>query len=298
VTYAPDALVQDRLYLLDTYDMHPGEVSSDLDPDEVGIVGDSNHLGGYHCGKDRLVPNDYSAQTKRDKNGLTNAASGIDIGKFSTTGADGETYDWRDLSVWMVAECRKGAADTKDIREIIYTDDGKRVLRWDRENGQDSPPHTGEADDSHLTHTHISKYRDAEKRRLTPLFQRWQEEEVGMAISDADVDKIAEATLAKFLKKQLEIPDEWKALWPDDPGIQDGSIGLVTVWRSGYFHARQGNEEVTGGPVAVQVPSKLDQILAILTQGVPVPGEVNLTAESVAAVSTATADELQERLQE
>jgi len=50
--------------------------------------------------------------------------------------------------------------------------------------------------------------------------------------------------------------------------------------------------------VAVQVPSKLDQILAILTQGVPVPGEVNLTAESVAAVSTATADELQERLQE
>ena len=119
-----------------------------------------------------------------------------------------------------------------------------------------------------------------------------------MPLSDEDVDKVAKRTLDMFLEKELTIPDSWKVLWPDDPGIQDGKIGLVTVWRSGYFHGRQANEELTGGPEAVLDPSKLDQILAILTQGVPVPGEVNLSSGSVTEVATATADEVSARLQE
>jgi hypothetical protein len=68
----------------------------------------------------------------------------------------------------------------------------------------------------------------------------------------------------------------------------------MTLWRSGYFHARQANEELTGGPEDLRDPSKLDEILAILTRGLPVPGQVNLTPEAVAAI----ADELHRRLEQ
>lgn len=115
-----------------------------------------------------------------------------------------------------------------------------------------------------------------------------------MPLSDEDIEKVASKTLDTFLKKQLEVPDIWMALWPDDPGIQDGAIGLMTLWRSGYFHARQANEELTGGPEELRDPSKLDEILAILTRGLPVPGQVNLTPEAVAAI----ADELHRRLEQ
>jgi hypothetical protein len=53
-----------------------------------------------------------------------------------------------------------------------------------------------------------------------------------MPLSDEDIEKVASKTLDTFLKKQLEVPDIWMALWPDDPGIQDGAIGLMTLWRS------------------------------------------------------------------
>lgn len=284
MTFAPDSLKDDRAYLLATYDVHPdsGKYPADLDPTEVGIVGDVNHRGGYHCGSDRLVPNDYSAKTARDKAGLTEAASALDIGMFSVKGADGKTYDWRDLSVWIVAECRKAAPDTKDIREVIYTDDGKRVLRWDRQNGQNSPPHVGEADNSHLTHTHISRYRDAQNRRLTPLFQRWHAQIMGddVALSDADIDKVAAKTVEKLLQKNMPIPEDWMAQFPDDPSIQDGEIGYDTSVRSGYFHSRQGNEQLD------VVEAKVDQILAALAGGTPLPPP----AANTSATFTGTVD--------
>jgi hypothetical protein len=56
------------------------------------------------------------------------------------------------------------------------------VLRWDREN---IPPTTGSS--SHLTHTHISWYRDSEFREKTALFSRYFEEaEVITAIKGED----------------------------------------------------------------------------------------------------------------
>lgn len=53
---------------------------------------------------------------------------------------------------------------------MIYTPDGKTVLRWDRERGVKSEPRPGEADASHITHTHISFYRDSERRPKVGLF--------------------------------------------------------------------------------------------------------------------------------
>ncbi|WP_329105526.1 peptidoglycan-binding protein [Micromonospora sp. NBC_01699] len=156
MTVAPQNLKDARTLILE---------SLPVDPAAVGIVGDDAHSGGYHCGSDRTVKNDYSVvESSRDKTGLTTAASALDVGQFFK-GA----HNLRTFSAWLVNECAKGAADTKDIREVIYSPDGHSVKRWDREGKRTS------GDDSHLWHTHISFYRDATKanRDVRPLFRRY-----------------------------------------------------------------------------------------------------------------------------
>ena len=124
----------------------------------LGIVGDADHVTGgtsYHLGKSQLAAGAYSAKTIRDRLGLTEAASALDIGHADKTAL-------RALSGRLVARARVNAPGTIDWREIIYSPDGVTVLRWDRERGYDSAPREGEASMSHLTHTHISWYRDSE----------------------------------------------------------------------------------------------------------------------------------------
>lgn len=133
---------------------------------ELGIVGDDAHANsgtGYHLGKDALKASAYSiVESARDRNGLSNAASALDVGWFTLRGKD-----LRDMSKWIVAECENGAPDTKDIREIIYSPDGKVVKRWDALKKRTT------GDDSHLTHTHFSWFRDSENRDKTSIFRRW-----------------------------------------------------------------------------------------------------------------------------
>lgn len=143
-----------------------------LSPISLGIVGDTRHTRGYHLGKDRIYDGsgpgigamDYSVKTSRDIAGLTNAASAMDIGNFAKL---------RAMSKWLVLQCQQNAPGTRDIREIIYTPDGSTVLRYDRQRGYNSTPRPGEADNSHLTHTHISWYRDSEERDKVALFARY-----------------------------------------------------------------------------------------------------------------------------
>lgn len=140
----------------------------------LGIVGDAAHQArpSYHNGRDvieahgRTRETDYSIRTDRDWWGLTNAASAIDLGKLG-----GSLEQLRDFSTRLVARCRSGAADCEDIREVIWSPDGRVVLRWDRERGVASEPRAGEASDSHLWHTHISWYRDSELRDKTAAFR-------------------------------------------------------------------------------------------------------------------------------
>jgi len=140
----------------------------------LGVVGDVDHQNkgtSYHLGADKLAPTAYSARTARDRAGLTNAASAIDLGKL-----EGTLANLRAFSTWLVGQARANAPGTYDMREIIYTPDGKVVLRWDRERGHASAPRPGEADASHLTHSHISWYRDAERRDHTTAFRPYFEE--------------------------------------------------------------------------------------------------------------------------
>jgi hypothetical protein len=164
MTTAPPMLLKARTLLLDYLP---------LDPAAVGIVGDPSHIGGYHCGRDRVRRDasgnitDYSVvESTRDRNGLSDYAAALDIGMFSAHSA-GRTWTLRDFSIWLVTECRNGIADTLDIREVIYSPDGIVVRRWDRLGRRTS------GDSSHLTHTHISEFRDALGRRMPALMTRW-----------------------------------------------------------------------------------------------------------------------------
>jgi hypothetical protein len=170
MSYAPKTLSDLRLYLLP---------KTGLRPASLGIVGDSAHQrrASYHNGQDaitrygRTAATDYSIRTHRDREPyLTNGASAMDIGNF-TKG----TKSLRNLSKSLVAQARTNAPGTRDIREIIFSPDGRRVLRWDRERGYTSFPKEGEADDSHLWHTHVSWYRDSEQRSKLAPFKRYFE---------------------------------------------------------------------------------------------------------------------------
>ncbi|MEV5692982.1 hypothetical protein [Micromonospora globbae] len=170
MTRAPANLMAVRSLLLTHLNIDKDRTrDADLEPAEVGIVGDPNHRGGYHCGSDRVVANDYSVvESPRDRAGLTLDAAALDVGQFRVTSA-GRTHDLRSFSVWCVGQCAANAPDTRDIREIIYSPDGRTVRRWDRLRRRSS------GDDSHLWHTHFSFFRDAIKagRDQTPLFRRY-----------------------------------------------------------------------------------------------------------------------------
>ena len=139
----------------------------------LGIVGDTAHQAkgtSYHLGKDDLIDGAYSAAFPRDKAGLSDAASAIDIGKF-----DGSYTGLRAFSKWLVARCQNGDPGTDDIREVIFSPDGKIVQRWDNYGKKLylGGTGTGQGDDSHLYHTHVSFPRDSEFRDKTALFGRY-----------------------------------------------------------------------------------------------------------------------------
>jgi hypothetical protein len=170
VTRAPQNLLAVRRLLLDHLNVDESRVrGADLEPAEVGIVGDAAHRGGYHCGEDRVVRNDYSVvESWRDKVGLGEDASALDVGLFEVR-VGGRTHNLHTFSTWCVAQCVADTPDSRDIREIIYSPDGKVVRRWDRLRKRVS------GDDSHLWHTHFSFFRDSIKanRDQTPLFRRY-----------------------------------------------------------------------------------------------------------------------------
>jgi hypothetical protein len=170
MTTAPQNLLAVRNLLLTYLNVDKNAVrAADLEPAEVGIVGDASHRGGYHCGSDRVVANDYSVvESTRDSAGLTLHASALDVGGF-TVASGGRVHNLRTFSTWCVAQCAAGAADTRDIREIIYSPDGVTVRRWDRLGRRTT------GDSSHLFHTHFSYFRDSTRagRDQTPLVRRY-----------------------------------------------------------------------------------------------------------------------------
>lgn len=159
MSYAPATISAARTLILKTLPK--------MDPMSVGIVGDDAHAKSgtsYHLGKDALRSGSYSVvESSRDAH-PTNAASALDFGTFKAG-----DHNLRTFSKWLVDQCKAGTADTKDIREVIYSLDGKTVKRWDRLGKRAGGP------SSHTTHTHISWFRDSESRDKARLFRRYFE---------------------------------------------------------------------------------------------------------------------------
>lgn len=157
----------------------------------LGVVGDVAHQArpSYHNGQNVIdangwtAANDYSIRHERDREPhLTNAASAIDLGKLR-----GTLKGLQDFSRWLVAQAQSQAAGTGQIREIIYSPDGSNVQRY---SGIDGRIHTGpgNGDLSHRTHTHISFFRDTERRDKRPIFAPYFAPQVPDTDTEDDVN--------------------------------------------------------------------------------------------------------------
>lgn len=216
MTYVPAPLSQLQLYM---------RHQTGLPPDSLGVYPDDDHDGGYHCGWDRRsldssgALHDYSWQeSPRDWDHKTDAARAFDCGMFPRL---------REMSIWMVQQCQAGAPDTADIREIIYSPDGKVVLRWDRLKIR------GGGDPSHLTHTHFSFFADAETRDKISPFERFFE---GGSVSRNTDWRLQEVIAGK---ETITVP-------------VDDSAGSPPLFTEPNMPQRQYN----------RIEAKLDQLLA------------------------------------
>jgi hypothetical protein len=196
MSYADPALLLARNYLM----------GIGIPGNSIGIVGDQSHRssGGYHVGNDVLamigkLNTDYSKrQTDLDRPG-SNAAMALDIGGLSGQ----QLYE---LTAWLIAQCRAGTHDTRNIREVI----GRRspsggVTRYD---ALGILPDAGSVD--HETHTHISYYRDSEGGDKTSLFRRYYEPESSVPVPDPTEDEeIDMKPLIVFTAAEPDLPHRW-----------------------------------------------------------------------------------------
>jgi hypothetical protein len=282
--------------LLTHLDNAPGP--DDLDPAEVGIVGDPAHRGGYHCGSDRTVTNDYSVvESPRDRAGLTLDAAALDVGQFSVT-VGGKTHNLRTFSVWCVEQCQAGAYDTKDIREIIYSQDGTTVKRWDALGKR----RTG--DSSHRWHTHFSFFRDAIKagRDQRSLFRRYLTT-IGLIKAPSSTEDDMDATQARQLAELHK--------WMTTTGWADSNRALALLTGEPAKYTLPGDKQPRVEPNRIaELLNGLKSQLALLAgrdftdEPAIVAGVLAaLTPEKIAAAIPAgltkqVADELAKRMQD
>lgn len=285
VTTVPPELAKARRIFLDKI--------PNMDPLSMGIKGDGDHTktgSSYHLGEDELRPDSYSiVESSRDRNGLDNDASAMDIGEFSIKGADGKTHTLRTFSVWLVGECERGAADTRDIREVIYSPDGKVVKRWDQLKIRSTGP------SSHLIHTHVSKFRDASGATFVALFTRYFAEiEDDMALSDDD---------KKWL--QGEIAKAAKPVWTFDPGNDTTGELNGGVPKPGWTKAGDNatvnpawalSRAIVGTDVAYQIRDRVDQanttLAKILTNVLGDDAEAQQVIAEVKAAQAKTVEDV------
>jgi len=131
----------------------------------LGIVGDTNHTSGYHLGPDRIQGPDASVKLPRDVTGahqFPTAACAYDMGMGWNAS--------RLWLAWLVNECRTGTFP--QVREIIGSLDGVHKQYFSGPRGFATERFTGE---NHVTHTHISVYRDSAATDHSPLLRRFLE---------------------------------------------------------------------------------------------------------------------------
>ena len=128
----------------------------------------------YHCGKDgidyyhRTPANDYSIRNPRDLAGLTNASAALDL-----SWASADKSGLRAFSNWLIAEIMRGAPDTLDIVEFVFSPDGSSVYGWNRWRGNRLIADYGDA--THTWHSHTAWARDTQSHDKLGPFRRYFE---------------------------------------------------------------------------------------------------------------------------
>lgn len=130
---------------------------------------------GYHAGRAEIYgptgsgDRDYSVRKPRDKAGLSNASSALDI----TMRGPGSREHQRAFTAYLVAAAAAGRAD---LVEVLGPDAQGRATWWGVDDGWQ--PKLGwtiggkwvPVDASHEWHTHISFYRDTELGDRASMF--------------------------------------------------------------------------------------------------------------------------------
>jgi hypothetical protein len=127
--------------------------------DNFGIKGNEYHYDGFHRSRNYLLsPNgpgaDYSTRGSLNQGGNGNNNSAFDF----TPGVWGSADNRRkmiDITKRLRAAARAHDARLADYFEFAGTEDGKNVVTFYAQGGEDKSPF----DPSHLDHIHGSKYR-------------------------------------------------------------------------------------------------------------------------------------------
>lgn len=242
---------------------------------------------GYHATrKDNQAnwPGNYSITDAKDKGGPSDKAAAID---------------------WTFPDAQQADYDTimkysDRLMESGKDPDDHRLDGWREFYGQcDEDTHvegydfrynrTATSDPSHLWHIHLSCDRDkvTSRANMDNLLSVLRGEPVALSSDDA----------IKVWNTDNSIDSKgfpWRADSPahTPPGANKGyeaETAITEAAQQAHAAAVTGSENKAA---IMELAAKLDEVLAILNAGVPIPGEVNLSAESVAAVADATADEL------
>lgn len=311
MTYAPPTILE-----LERYWVSQGGA-------KLGIVGNTAHTVGYHLGKDRIYDgsgpglgsNDYSVQLPRDKAGLSNAASAIDLGKLK-----GSITGLRKFSEWLVTQGRAGKL--RDVKEVIYsTSDGQYVKRW---SGPDNKVYTslrknpdgtivtitrGNGDASHFSHTHISFYRDSEKRSKVDYFRPYfappdPPEDDMPAITTYIPGQVATVkptanirvapTMTAKVIRTLAVAESWAVTgWVTGEVDPDGgSNQWVARWNNGWEYTAKSNlSSGPGAPADLTPFSKAQLDAAVKAEHDKQEARIAGIKQKVAAANTDVADD-------
>lgn len=135
-------------------------------------------------------------------------------------------------------------------------------------------------DNPHTNHAHFSVRDDTHDQT-----QDW---EIGLHVAATNADAKTLLSADNIIKSQEEAGD--------DPVSDKDFITHKTAIERTRVKLQQVKTDTSDLVADVTaLRGAVDQILQILNNGVPIPGEVNLSAVSTQAVAEATADELAER---
>lgn len=242
MTFNPPRLLEWRAYM---------QQQTGLPAVSLGIAGSAGHRAvgtSYHLGLDDLIlsKNPYSYHTARDRAGASNAASATDTGNFPRL---------VELTMWAVAEARAGRRP--DTREIIGPWSDGRAYRFDHLNGWRAELRP--RGDSHETHMHESRYRDAEHRDWIQYYRPFFEEE--------DMPTVKEIWESDIIEKPPGYEDSKDPMWRPSSVIRStqywarrGALDLSEVKAT----VKATHAAVVGQDVAEQVAGALAEHRATL----------------------------------